>query len=454
VFRALIEVLETVSPAVLVLEDLHWADEQTADFLAYLLSEPPSKLAVVLTFRGEDVDARVRALAAKLPASMTRTDITLAPLDAGQTGALAAAILDAERVSEEFASYLCERTSGLPFAIEELLALLRARGTLVRRGGGWARRALDELDVPSSIRDSVLERAGRLSDDARSVVEAAAVLQVSVPAPVLIATCRLQQPRALRGAEEALESGLLAEHGETIGFRHLLAAQAVYEEIPGPRRRELHGRAAVALESRHPVPLGQVAHHLRHAGRLQEWVAAAERAAEQAAALGHDAEALFGFFPLPNESGRFRVEQEWTLRDTFPRSRQARTVWTFDSAPPTDPSQGGSTTPPFMTLDYVAETDGLSRAEPRRPLRLDLHADHMSGAVAPDRIEAMELWWSVDSGDTWQQSSTKRTGMASFRGTVPGTALRSGESVSLRVAAADAAGNQVDQTVLGIIPVR
>jgi hypothetical protein len=165
-------------------------------------------------------------------------------------------------------------------------------------------------------------------------------------------------------------------------------------------------------------------------------------------------EALFGFFPLPNEAGRFRVEQEWTLRDTFPRSRQARTVWTFDSAPPTDPSQGGSTTPPFITLDYGAETDELGRTEPRRPLRLDLHGDHVSGATAPDRIDSLQLWWSVNGGDTWHQSSTKRTGTASFRSTVPGTVLRSGESVSLRVVAADAAGNQVDQTVLGIIPVR
>lgn len=292
VFRALVEVLDTVSPVVMVLEDLHWADEQTIDFLAYLLSESPAELAIVLTFRGEDVDPHVRALAAKLPGSVSRTDVKLAPFDARQTGALAVAILDADQVSEEFATYLCERASGLPFAIEELLALLRARGTLVQRGGGWARRALDELDVPSSIRDSVLERVGRLSDAARAVLEAAAVLQVPVFLEVLFATCRLGRPDAARGAEEALESGLFAEDGEAVGWRHLLAAQAVYEEIPGLRRRDLHSRAATALSSRHPVPLGQVAHHLRHAGRLEEWVAAAERAADQALALGHDAEAV------------------------------------------------------------------------------------------------------------------------------------------------------------------
>jgi subtilisin family serine protease len=164
-------------------------------------------------------------------------------------------------------------------------------------------------------------------------------------------------------------------------------------------------------------------------------------------------EAAFGFFPLPNEGGRFRVEQEWTLREAFSQSRRARTVWTFESAPPTDPSQGGSTTPPFMTLDYGADVDHLGRAAPRRRLRLDLEAGHLTGAAAPDRIDAMRLWWSVDGGDSWHRSSTRRTGTASFRAAVPGNALQAGRDVSLRAAATDAAGNEVDQTVLGIVPV-
>ncbi|MGH9242898.1 MAG: helix-turn-helix transcriptional regulator [Acidimicrobiales bacterium] len=292
VFRGLVAVFESLGPVVLVLEDLHWADEQTVDFVSYLLAEPPPQLSVVLTFRGEEVDPGVRALTAKLSGSIGRTHIGLAALDERQTGSLAAAILGVDRVSEEFAAYLCDRTSGLPFAIEELLALLRARGTLVRRGAGWARKALDDLDVPTGVRDSVLERVSRLSDNARSVVEAAAVLQVPVPVSVLIATCPSPSESATRGLAEALESGLFAEYGEAVGFRHALAAQAVYEEIPRLRRRSLHGRAASTVEPLCPVPLGQLAHHLRHAGRIDEWVHAAETAADQAAALGHDDEAV------------------------------------------------------------------------------------------------------------------------------------------------------------------
>lgn len=292
VFRGFVEVLVAAGPTVLVLEDLHWAEEQTGDFVGYLLAEAQPDLAVVVTYRPESVDPRVRALAAGLPPGTTLTDVPLTPLGTAEVGALAAAILGVDAVSDEFASYLHERTSGLPFAVEELVALLRQRGTLVHRRGGWARRALDELDVPTRIRDSVLERVARLGPSAGQVAEAAAVLQLPVPLSLLAATAPLERSEALRAVGEALESGVLTEHGDAVGFRHPLAAQAVYEDLSSPRRLLLHDRAATALAAAAPTPPGQLAHHLRHAGRLDEWVDAAERAAEQAFGLSNDAEAV------------------------------------------------------------------------------------------------------------------------------------------------------------------
>ncbi|MEQ7009298.1 AAA family ATPase [Actinopolymorpha sp. B17G11] len=289
VFRALVEVLESLGAVVLVLEDLHWADEQTIDFLRYMLCDPPSKLGLVLTFRAEEVDPEVRALTARLPESIDRTHVVLVPLDATETGTLAAAILGTSGLSKEFADYLHDRTSGLPFAIEELLALLRTRGSLVLRRGGWARRTLDMLDVPTRIRDSVLERVSRLSDEARAVAEAAAVLETPVPVSVLLGVGAV--PAQRRGLGEALASGVLTEYGEAVGFRHLLAAQAVYDDIPVPYRQDLHARAATTLAALEPPPLGRMAHHLRHADRLDDWVKVAEQAADQASTLGDDDEA-------------------------------------------------------------------------------------------------------------------------------------------------------------------
>jgi DNA-binding CsgD family transcriptional regulator len=295
-FRGLAEVLGALGsarPVVLVVEDLHWADEQTRDFIAYWLADPTPHASLVLTYRSEDADLDVSALTARLPAAIVSEHLTLAPLDAPTTGALVAAILDTDEVSAEFASYLWDRTGGLPLAVEEVLALVQARGLLVRTGHTWTRKSLDELDVPRGIRDPTLQRLARLPEAAQRVVEAAALLQTKAPMSVLLATTGPfgAADSGIAAVEQAIDSGLLVDDGHAIGFRHVLAAQSVYESLSGPRRYSLHARAAAALELLRPVPLSQVAYHLRGAGRLAEWALTAEAAADEATGLGHEEEA-------------------------------------------------------------------------------------------------------------------------------------------------------------------
>ncbi|MFB4299273.1 AAA family ATPase [Actinomadura sp. NTSP31] len=289
IFRGLAEVFAALGRAVLVVEDAHWADEQTLEFMDYLLAGPPPALSVVVTYRAENAGPDLRLVTARPAPQVTRVLLELDPLDVERTRELAQAILGAERITEELAVFLCERGSGVPLAVQELLALLRERGTLAWRRGRWARRIVAELDVPVRVRDSVLERVARLSEGARAVAEAAAALMTDVPQAVLLAASR---GGTADGLDEAVESGLIAERGAHFGFRHVLAAQAVYEGIPATRRRALHGRAADAVRNLDRVPLGVLAHHLRKSGREREWVEVAVRAAMQAIELRDDAEAV------------------------------------------------------------------------------------------------------------------------------------------------------------------
>ena len=295
VFRAILDVLSALGPAVCVLEDLHWSDESTNDLLRFLVSQLPEEVSLVLTYRREDTTppAAVLGLAARMPAEVARTTISLAPLGAEDVRQLVTEILQVDDVSREFAEYLHARTLGVPFAVEEVLGLLKDRRDLVRRDGRWARATLDALEVPAAIRDLTLERLAGLSRDAVQIVRAAAVAAVPLSATALARAAGLSSQRAARATSELLALGLLHEHDDDqLGFRHVLARQATYDAIPTPERPRLHLRIAQLLEQRPaPRPLAQIAHHFRRGGLPRKWIHYAEAAADLAISLGNTAAA-------------------------------------------------------------------------------------------------------------------------------------------------------------------
>src|SRR5487761_1471631 len=173
-YRALAEVLDCLRVRVLVAEDAHWADDATLEFLLFLAARQREGFSLVVTWRPEDVPAGslLRRLSSRLPAGTTSARITLAPLDVAATAALVSSMLDGKPVSQEFAAFLHQRTDGLPLAVEETVRLMADRADLERRGGGWARRRLADIAVPPTVRDAVLERAGRLDSGAQAVLRA------------------------------------------------------------------------------------------------------------------------------------------------------------------------------------------------------------------------------------------------------------------------------------------
>lgn len=285
-FRGTIDLLGALGPAVLVVEDMHWADEGTCDLATLLAQSLPPDLALVLSYRAHDLApaAPFRMVLARLPAGTAR--FVLQPLDAAAVRELTGALLGAPEVSEQFAQLLWERTGGVPFAVEEVLALLRGRNDLVHRDGRWVRRTVDELEVPAAVRDTVLERLGRLGGDARAVAEAAAVWGGAVEEAALTELAGLSAAAAAAALSEAMVAAMLRDDGGCVDFRHALARQAVYDGVPGPKRRLLHTRSAELLARRDDQAVTRLAHHHQLAGHTTEWVAAAEAAADRVAAGG------------------------------------------------------------------------------------------------------------------------------------------------------------------------
>jgi DNA-binding CsgD family transcriptional regulator len=287
-FRALCELLGSLGSSVLVLEDLHWADEQTAEFLRFLCPQLPPELTLVCTYRREDVPAvsQFPSLAARLPGRIVYLELPLLPLDREEVRRLAGAILDADAISDEFADYLFQGSGGLPYAVEEVLRLLENREDLIRRKGAWVRRSLEELAVPSTVRDSILGRLERLRPSAQALVQAASVVGVPAGEGLLARVAEVRRGPADRALGEALTATLLVESREgRFSLRHELARQAVEESLPSPVRRRMHLRAAQALEKEQPKPLARLAHHYRAAARPKEWTYYAEATAERAKSL-------------------------------------------------------------------------------------------------------------------------------------------------------------------------
>lgn len=291
VLRAVRELLAVLAPAVIVVEDAHWADESTLELLGLLLGEPPPGLAVVVTSRPEERDgsARLAGLVAHTPRGAAVLRLAVGPLDVAGVAALVGAILETEDVSPEFASYLRDRTAGLPFAVEEVLRLLQDRRELVRRDGRWARRALDRLGVPPAMRDALRARVERLDADARSVVECVGAVGRAADDDLVAAVAGWPLQRTRDALTAAVRDGILVDGDDGVtDFRHALARQAVHDDLPGPRRRALHLAAASALARLPAPPVAELAHHHALAGCWERAAADAEAAADVAAAHGDD----------------------------------------------------------------------------------------------------------------------------------------------------------------------
>ncbi|GII80274.1 LuxR family transcriptional regulator [Sphaerisporangium rufum] len=298
-FRAIRALLAAVGPAVLAIEDLHWADDGTLDLLRFLTGQPPAGLAMVVTYRRED-QAVARPLLGRAYRHQPDTStvvLPLAPLDASGVAGLAGALLERSDLPPAFVARLHERTAGIPFVVEEVVRSLP---------GVQEPDALDRMKAPLLLREAMADRMAGLSAAAVAAVRAAAVL--CRPATERLITEVGGDPA---GLGEALRAGVLHEHpGGRYGFRHALAQQAVYDAISGPERRSAHERAMAALGAMDSPPLVQLAFHARHAGDTGAWLRHGTAAAEQAAALGDTAlavEVIEGMLEDPGLPGAGRA---------------------------------------------------------------------------------------------------------------------------------------------------
>lgn len=268
-FRVLLKDLaDTARLTVLVLEDVHWADEATLDVVQFLAVRlRGTRVLLVLTYRNDGLahdDSLQRTIGEVGALRLTRRAM-LPPLSRQTVAELA-------REGSLGGEELFRLTGGNPFLVTEVLAL----------GTG---------EVPPSVRDAVLARVSRLPSGARAVLEAASVLGMRVEVGLLVDVAQA----TAAAIDACLAAGALVADGAAFRFRHDIARLAVEQALAPHRRAALHRRTLQALLARGVDDDALLAHHAEGAGDSAAVLTYAPRAACRAAELAAHREAVAQF---------------------------------------------------------------------------------------------------------------------------------------------------------------
>jgi DNA-binding CsgD family transcriptional regulator len=257
-----------VGPAtILIIEDLHWADEATFDVLSFLVRRIADlPLALVLTYRDDSIadENRLRLLLGKVAGADRVRKIALEPLSRGGVRLLCAN-------SPVDADWLHAVTAGNPFFVTEMLRF--GTGTQL---------------APPTVIDGVLARSQQLSAEVRAGVEQLAVIPSAVERWLLESLV----PAGLGGLRAAERVGLIVVTPERVSFRHELTRRAIADSLPSSRQVELNARVLAALVAGAGADPSRLVHHAVRAGDVDAIVRHGVPAARDAARAGAHRQAV------------------------------------------------------------------------------------------------------------------------------------------------------------------
>lgn len=277
----------TEQPVVIILEDMHWADPASLDFLR-MLTRPPVALPLlfIVTYRADELTRRhpLYQLIPILVRESRAERIDLRRLDKAAIRTLVAAQYSLPDTNTlRLVTYLHDHAEGNPFYTRELLRTLEEEGVLQPSGDGWMLGDLSRVRVPSLVQQVIEGRVARLGDETRESLGLAAVIGHDVPLDLWSTLEGLSDEALLTTVERAVEAGLLiaSERGTGVSFTHALVREALHDGILPPRRRIWHRKVAEVLAAMSGSDPDTVAYHFGQADdrRAWEWlVRAGERA--------------------------------------------------------------------------------------------------------------------------------------------------------------------------------
>jgi DNA-binding CsgD family transcriptional regulator/tetratricopeptide (TPR) repeat protein len=277
-------------PTLIILEDLHWADELSLDVLGHLAPRLAARPVLVAgAYRSDELFPRLpmRQLRARLVGQRLAEEIRLPRLTLGQTASMTSATLGRPAPAQVVAA-IQERSDGIPLHIEEFLAAISDEALTPQESA-----AVRAAAVPDTLGDAVLSRAQQLSQAARNVASAAAVIGRSFDFDLLTAVTGAPADEVADALGELQEAYFIrpGEDADSLDFRHALIRDTLYAHVGLAQRRRLHERVArTAVARRYRDAF--ISAHFEQAGRPAEAYRHALDAAAEAGLISARGEAL------------------------------------------------------------------------------------------------------------------------------------------------------------------
>jgi DNA-binding CsgD family transcriptional regulator len=401
-------------PLLLMLEDLHWADQESLDLLRYLArSADRHRLLLVATYRDDEL-THAHPLADLLPVLVhesTVRRIVLHRLDAAATRVLTERhYVLPEDHRARLVAHLQTHAEGIPFYIWEVLRDLEDAGLLRSDGGAWSLGDLGAARLPPLARQVIERRLTRLGDGVRALLQVAAVIGQEVPVDLWLQVAGVPSGELDGAIDLAVDAYLLEmmPGGTRLRFHHALLREALYERVPPLHRRDLHRGAAEVLERGPRMDPSVVAHHFRQAGdpRAVTWLIRAAVQADRQYAWQAVAEQLLAAAELLEGSPDDDQRRGWLLYVAAERLR--------------------NTTPQHI-LAVIENAAGSARARGDRPLLLAAQRLRALLRCATGDIQrgladyhaARALWQQLPAGERRQISQAISGPIAWLDGSTP-----------------------------------
>jgi serine/threonine protein kinase/predicted ATPase len=319
-FRLLLEWLHARTargPVLLVVEDLHWCDASTLEFLGQFLAEfPHDRILSVLTFRPE--------FKPPWAAVGHQTSLALTRLTRRQVGDLIRKKAG-PAVSDAVIEQVYDRADGVPLFVEEFTKMVQESAALDRTGaGGVPGPTVPGHEIPSTLQDLVMARLDRM-EGGRELAQLAAVLGREFSHELLAAVAAVDELTLQAELAKLAQADIVYSKGRpprcTYFFKHALLEDALYNALVKARRQQFHRRIGEVLEAQFPQTAETqpelLGHHFSEAGLTEKavgyWLKAGQRSGERSAfceAIGHLTRGL----ALVGTLEASRARDDWELR--------------------------------------------------------------------------------------------------------------------------------------------